>query len=87
MTLHHGIDVAAARAAARRPLEPAPSAATPGAFTYVHVANRRPEKAHQVLLDAFVHAAAADPALHLWLVGQRLDDPELPCPRRRSPGP
>ncbi|HEX2575231.1 MAG TPA: glycosyltransferase [Aquihabitans sp.] len=82
--LRHGIDLAAVRDAARA--EPSPPVPRPGPgpdgadrprFTFVHVANHRPEKAHGVLLDAFALAAAADPDLHLWLVGQGLDDPQL----------
>lgn len=73
--LHHGIDLEATVEAAGAAPDPPVPAGGDGAFTFVHVANLRPEKAHDVLLDAFAIAAATDPDLRLWLVGQRLDDP------------
>jgi glycosyltransferase involved in cell wall biosynthesis len=77
-TLHHGIDQGAVvAAAARGTVAPVETAAGPGRFTFVHVANRRPEKAHEVLLEAFTVAVRDEPELRLWLVGQHLDEPVL----------
>jgi glycosyltransferase involved in cell wall biosynthesis len=76
VTLHHGADLARIRAAVDAP-EAAPPPHEPGTFTFVHVANRRPNKAHEVLLDAFAIAWAEEPALRLWLVGQWLDTEEF----------
>lgn len=75
-TLHHGIDVAgvAAAAAAGGPAGPTPA---PGAVVALHVGNRRPEKAHEDLVEAAGLALAAAPALEVWLVGQGLDAPDL----------
>lgn len=75
--LRHGIDLVATRLASVAEPDPAPSPAPPDAFTFVHVANRRREKAHEVLLDAFALATELDSDLRLWLVGQRLDDDDL----------
>ncbi len=74
-TLHHGIDLGAVRSAGAT--GPVPAAEGERTFTFVHVANRRPEKAHEVLLEAFALAAADEPGLRLWLVGQGLDDPAI----------
>lgn len=74
-TLHHGIDLDALREQARAgPNEPVPDAPA-GAFVLLHVANGRPEKAHEVLIEAFDLAADRNPALRLQLVGQHLDRP------------
>ncbi|CAN5884008.1 glycosyltransferase [soil metagenome] len=72
--LHHGIDLQSVRAAATTPGAPSADAAC---TTFVHVANRRPAKAHEVLLDAFARAVAEEADLRLWLVGQGLGDAEL----------
>lgn len=83
--LVHGIDLDAARAAAAEgPTDPVPDRPADG-FVVVHVANRRPEKAHDVLIDAFDLAAARDPNLRLWLVGQHLDHPDLVARIEASP--
>lgn len=84
-TLHHGIDRIATEVAARPEPDPGPPGRPPSAFTYVHVANRRPDKAHGVLLDAFARAARIDPELRLWLVGQRLDEPDFEALVARHP--
>lgn len=76
ITLHHGIDLADERARATVAPDP-PLALQQGTITFVHVGNRRPEKAHDVLLAAFALAAADRPDLRLWLIGQHLDDPIL----------
>lgn len=80
-TLAHGVDVAGIRAALpdaagrarlRQELDlPA------DALVYVNVANRRPAKAHEVLLDAFARVARADERAHLVLVGQQLETEEF----------
>ncbi|CAN5651695.1 glycosyltransferase [soil metagenome] len=84
-TLHHGIDLAATRTVALAEPDPPPRPTEAGAFTFVHVANRRVEKAHEVLLDAFALAAAEDDGLRLWLVGQRLDEAVLAAVLARHP--
>ena len=43
------------------------------AVVAIHVANLRPKKAHDVLLDAFDRAASACPDLHLVAVGLNVD--------------
>jgi len=74
--LHHGVDLEATRAAAAAEPTP-PVAVDPGDTVFVHIANRRPEKAHEVLIDAFDRVVPELPGARLWLVGQRLDDPAL----------
>ena len=78
VTLHHGVDLVALRQhqqqidadAARRSL-----GARPDDIVLASVANVRPAKAHDVLLDAFDVAAAATSRLRLVLAGQGLDGP------------
>ena len=74
-TLHHGIDLDAVRAAAAAGTDGVVPDRRPGTFVALHVANGRPEKAHEVLIEAFDRAAEADPDVELWLVGQHLDRP------------
>ena len=77
VVLHHGIDVAATRRRAedQRAALPPDGLEDEGATVLVHIANRRPAKAHDHLLDAFALAARDRDDLVLWLVGQGLDDP------------
>lgn len=73
VALHHGINVDATRQAAdAEPGGDVPET-EPGTFTFLHVANLRPPKAHQLLLDAFRDAAAIEPRLRLWMVGLGVD--------------
>lgn len=72
--LHHGIDVEGTR---RRAAEQAAALAGDVKHegpTFLHIANRRPEKAHDHLLAAFARASQGRDGLRLWLVGQYLDD-------------
>ncbi len=74
--LVHGVDVGAIaargdgvdRGKMRRELVIADEA-----VVAIHVANLRPKKAHDVLLDAFDRAASACPDLHLVAVGLNVD--------------
>lgn len=74
VTLHHGVDVERVRREGARPAGEVPERE---GFVFVHIANRRPNKAHEVLLDAFSLAVAEVPTMQLWLVGQWLDTEEF----------
>lgn len=76
-TLHQGVGVQAIRKEATSPTTLPPGADDPGSFVFLCVANRRPSKAHAVLLAAFDLACSDDPSLRLWLVGRNTDQPEF----------
>lgn len=72
-TLHHGIAAERVRSEASGAV-PTPS---DDAITFVQVANRRPNKAHENGLRAFAVACRTAPDIRLQLVGQWLDTPEF----------
>lgn len=73
-TLHHGISLDRVRAQVQ-PLDVDPGASP--MVTFIQVANRRPNKAHETGLAAFARAAAERADVRLVLVGQWLDTPEF----------
>ena len=76
VTLHHGVDIERVRTAGKVPPERAPARGE-GDFVFIQVANRRPNKAHEVMLAAIELAAAKEPRIGLWLIGQWLDTEEF----------